>query len=401
MENFMDLRRFFEEIKNVSFWQRLFSWKNIRVLSYAAYEDFAKLMDQATTRQSDNEKIRHERDLLAQDKTSILKQLADARDGFLKIETRMQHLDQDLKRIQSENQELHRKVLVADQKEEQRRREHDQNMQRFMTMQAGVEKKEAAIREKQLREVEEKNELMKETWKRHEEWVEKTIKSICDRNAIEYVDNVPFKGKPDNVVKICDELVIFDAKSPASTEDLSNFNAYLRNQAEALSKYASHENVRKDLYFVVPSNTIDDVKKRSFHLGNFNAFVITPDALEPVIAGLKQLESYEFAEQLSPEDRQSICRIVGSYIYMTKRRIQIDQDFNGHALDLLSKTQREIPGVMQEQIANHEKAMKLNPPVDKRTKTICMESLEKTQAQLKGQAKAFQVVEEIGLLVNG
>lgn len=397
----MDLRRFFEEIKNVSFWQRLFSWKNIRVLSYAAYEDFAKLMDQATTRQSDNEKIRHERDLLAQDKTSILKQLADARDGFLKIETRMQHLDQDLKRIQSENQELHRKVLVADQKDEQRRREHDQNMQRFMTMQAGVEKKEAAIREKQLREVEEKNELMKETWKRHEEWVEKTIKSICDRNAIEYVDNVPFKGKPDNVVKICDELVIFDAKSPASTEDLSNFNAYLRNQAEALSKYASHENVRKDLYFVVPSNTIDDVKKRSFHLGNFNVFVITPDALEPVIAGLKQLESYEFAEQLSPEDRQSICRIVGSYIYMTKRRIQIDQDFNGHALDLLSKTQREIPGVMQEQIANHEKAMKLNPPVDKRTKTICMESLEKTQAQLKGQAKAFQVVEEIGLLVNG
>lgn len=397
----MDLRRFFEEIKNVSFWQRLFSWKNIRVLSYAAYEDFAKLMDQATTRQSDNEKIRHERDLLAQDKTSMLKQLADARDGFLKIETRMQHLDQDLKRIQSENQELHRKVLVADQKEEQRRREHDLNMQRFMTMQAGVEKKEAAIREKQLREVEEKNELMKETWKRHEEWVEKTIKSICDRNAIEYVDNVPFKGKPDNVVKICDELVIFDAKSPASTEDLSNFNAYLRNQAEALSKYASHENVRKDLYFVVPSNTIDDVKKRSFHLGNFNVFVITPDALEPVISGLKQLESYEFAEQLSPEDRQSICRIVGSYIYMTKRRIQIDQDFNGHALDLLSKTQREIPGVMQEQIANHEKAMKLNPPVDKRTKTICMESLEKTQAQLKGQAKAFQVVEEIGLLVNG
>lgn len=400
MENFMDLRCFFEEIKNVSFWQRLFSWKNIRVLSYAAYEDFVKLMDQANTRLIDNEKIRHERDLLAQDKTSMLKQLADARDGFLKIETRMQHLDQDLKRIQSENQELHRKVLVADQKEEQRRREHDQNMQRFITMQAGVEKKEAAIREKQLREVEEKNELMKETWKRHEECVENGIKSICDRNAIEYVDNVPFKGKPDNVIRICDELIIFDAKSPAS-DDLSNFNSYIRTQAESLSKYASHENVRKDLYLVVPSNTIDVVKKTSFHLGNFNVFVITPDALEPVIASLKQLESYEFAEQLSPEDRQSICRIVGSYIYMTKRRIQIDQDFNGHALDLLSKTQREIPEVMQEQISNHEKAMKLNPPVDKRTKTISLESLEKTQAQLKGQAKVFEVVEEMGLLVNG
>ena len=57
---------------------------------------------------------------------------------------------------------------------------------------------------------------------------------------------------------------------------------------------------------------------------------------------------------------------MGSYIYLTKRRIQVDQDFNSHALELLSKTQREIPEVMQEDISKQEKAMKINPPADRR-----------------------------------
>lgn len=397
----MNLRRFFEDFKNLSFWQRLFSWKSIRVLSYAAYEDFTQLAEIVKNRLAEIESIRHEKDLLLQEKNIFLKQLGDAKDNMLKVEGRIQNLDQDLKRIHHENHQLNNKLLVNEQKDEQRRHAHDQNMQRFLVMQSNLAKEKEDFELKKLREVEEKNQFIKDTWKRHEDNVQNIIKSICDRNAIECVDNVPFKGKPDNVIRVCEELIIFDAKSPAS-DDLNNFNTYIRSQAESLSKYASHEDVRKDLYLVVPSNTIEVLKKTTFHLGDFNVFVITPDALEPVIVNLKQLEAYEFAEQLSPEDRQSICRIVGSYIYMTKRKIQVDQDFNSHALELLSKTQREIPDAMQEEIARHEKAMKINPSADRRTKTISQEALEKTHAQQEGQAKVFKVLEqEVGMVVNG
>lgn len=396
----MDLRRFFEEFKNLSLWQRLFAWKTIRILSYAAWEDFLRVAGQLKERQADADALRHERDLLSQEKLSFQKQISEARENLLKFESRLQNVDQELKRIQKENQDLHRKTVLSDQKEDQRRREHDQSMQRLHVMQDSLIKERAALEEKKLRDMEERNQQMKETWKRHEDVVQNTVKGICERRAIEYVENVPFKGKPDSVIRICDELIIFDAKSPAS-DDLTNFNSYIRTQAESLSKYAAHEGVRKDLYLVVPQNTIEILKKTTFHLGNYNVYVITPDALEPVISGLKQLEEYEFAEQMSPEDRQSICRIVGSYIYITKRRIQVDQDFNSHALELLAKTGREIPELMHEDIFKQEKAMKINPQVDRRAKAISQDVLEKTHAQQEGQARVWEIFEEeTSLVVN-
>lgn len=402
MENFVNVRRFFDEFKNLSFWQRIFSWKRIRVLSYAAYEDVVQLTDQLTRSSSELGSIRHERELLLQQKFSFEKQIVEAREALLKFESRFHQVDQELKRILAENKGLHGKALVLDQKEEERRREHDRGLDRLQLMQDTLAKEKASLEEKKIQDVEERAQQMKETWKRHEDTVHFAVKSICERYAIEYIYNAPFKGKPDNVIRICGEYIVFDAKSPAS-DDLGNFNTYIRTQAEAAAKYTNCDDVRKDVYLVVPSNTVDVLKSRSFNLGNFNVFVITVDALEPVILVLKTLEEYEFAEQMSPEDRQSICRIVGSYIYLTKRRIQVDQDFNSHALELLLKTQREIPEAMQEDIAKQEKAMKINPAADRRAKAINQDLLEKTHAQQEGQARVFEILSEreLELVVNG
>ena len=144
----MDLRRFFEEFKNLSLWQRLFAWKTIRVLSYAAWEDFLRVAGQLKERQADADTLRHERDLLSQEKLSFQKQISEARENLLKFESRLQNVDQELKRIEKENQDLHRKAVVSEQKEDQRRREHDQSMQRLHLMQDSLIKERAALEEK-------------------------------------------------------------------------------------------------------------------------------------------------------------------------------------------------------------------------------------------------------------
>ena len=403
MENFLNLRRFFDEFRNLTFWQRLFSWKRVRALSYDAYEELAQLGERVKNQQSEAESFRHKQELLSQERDSFQKQLADAKEGFLKLDAKLQHLDQEVKRTQLEKQEFQQKARLAEQREEQRRKEHEQAVHQFLTLKRSVEEERAEMKEKALREVAERNEAMKETWKRHEDTVQNTIKSICQRHAIEYIANVPFKGKPDNVISICDEYIVFDAKSPAASDDLTNFNTYIRAQAEAAIKYTSCDAVRKDIYLVVPANTLDVLKSRRFDLANYTVTVLTVDALEPVIESLKKLEEYEFAEQLRPEDRQAICRIVGSYIYMTKRRIQVDQDLNSHALELLSRTHREIPEIMRDEILKSEKAMKINPPADRRAKAISQEALEKTQAQQEGQARVWEVAPErnLELVVNG
>lgn len=79
-------------------------------------------------------------------------------------------------------------------------------------------------------------------------------------------------------------------------------------------------------------------------------------------------------------------------MYASKRRIQVDQFFNGHLLELIAKVQRELPETMQEDISKNEKAMKLNPSIDKRSKEISVDALLKTHGQLEGQANSFEVV---------
>ncbi len=404
METFLDLRRFFDAFKNLTFWQRIFSWSSIRSLSYTAYEELIQLSENVKSSLMVIESIKRDNELLLQDRDSLRLQIADYKINLTKVDIRAEHLDAELKRLENENIMLQKKLVFIDQGEDQRKREYDNSIQRVNSLQDNLEKERNSMVEKQVREVEERNNLMKETWKRHEENVKSYIKSVCERHSIEYVDNVPFKGKPDNVIKVCDEFIVFDAKSPAS-DDLSNFNTYIRSQAESVNKYTADDSVRKDIYLVVPSNTIDVLKKLNFHQGNFNVFVITIDALEPVILSLKKIEEYEFAEQLSPEDRQSICRIIGGLLYTSKRRIQVDQFFNNHILDLLSQTQREIPEIMQEEITKFELAMKLNPAADRRSKEINQVSLEKTQAQLEGQSKIFRITTpdeiHLGTAVNG
>jgi uncharacterized protein (DUF3084 family) len=99
MENFLNLRRFFDEFRNLGFWQRLFSWKGVRALSYAAYEDLARLGEQLKNLQNEAESFRHQRELLLQERDSFQMQLAGAKESFVKLDLKMQHLDQEVKKI--------------------------------------------------------------------------------------------------------------------------------------------------------------------------------------------------------------------------------------------------------------------------------------------------------------
>jgi len=79
-----------------------------------------------------------------------------------------------------------------------------------------------AEKQKQNDEVVDKLKRLKETWINHQAVVNSCIRNICMKHAVEYSDKVPFKGEPDNTIKICDEYIVFDAKSTAG-DDATNF----------------------------------------------------------------------------------------------------------------------------------------------------------------------------------
>ena len=257
------------------------------------------------------------------------------------------------------------------------------------------------------REVEERNTAenlkirnLKETWSKHQENVKNVLKNICNKHTIEYVEKVSFRGEPDNTLKICDELVIFDAKSPGS-DDLNNFPSYLKAQSESAKKYAKQENVKSDIFFVVPSNTLERLSTFVFNLGDYNVFIISIDSLEQVILTLKKIEEYEFAEQLSPEERENICRVLGKFAHLTKRRIQIDSFFAKQFIELAYKSESDLPKEIFDKVVEFEKSEKLNPPIEKRAKAINVKELEKDILQINNEAFSKGIVSDDANMSDG
>ena len=238
---------------------------------------------------------------------------------------------------------------------------------------------------------------LRETWGNHQELVQNTIKTICSRYTIEYVDKVPFKGEPDNTIRISNEYVVFDAKSPGG-EDLSNFRQYLKTQSEAAKKYVKEPEVKRDVFLVVPTNTLESLDQFVFRLADYNVFVISIDSLEPVILSLQKIEDYEFAEQLSPEERENICRVLGKFVHLSKRRIQIDGFFTKQFFELVYRSEADLPKDILEKVAEFEKAEKINPPIERRAKQISAKELEQETTMLKNEAKAKGIETEEGLL---
>ena len=232
---------------------------------------------------------------------------------------------------------------------------------------------------------------MKDSWARHQETVKETIKIICQRHVIEYLEKPPFKGNPDNTIKICDEYVVFDAKSPG-TEDLKVFYKYIKKQAEDMKKYAKQESVKRDVFLVVPSNTVDAIEQFSFNMGDYNVYVVAVDTLEPIILALRKIEDYEFAEELTPEERENICRILGKFAHTAKRRIQIDHFFARQFLDVLTKCESDVPSDLLEKAVEFEIAEKLNPPQEKRAKRLLSKELIKETEKIRRETEAKDVV---------
>ncbi|MCX6688233.1 MAG: hypothetical protein NTZ39_00815 [Methanoregula sp.] len=163
------------------------------------------------------------------------------------------------------------------QKEEERVREHDARITELTTLKKQLEEDRLRVQAERTEEIRSEFAEMELTWKKHEELVEQSLRSICQRHTIDYCDKekFPYSGKPDNAVVIFDQFVIFDAKSPKNSDELSNFPLYIKSQAESAKKYLKGPDVRKEIYLVVPANTAEYLDEFHYDLADLTVYVIT------------------------------------------------------------------------------------------------------------------------------
>ena len=293
------------------------------------------------------------------------------------LKTKKTELETTLRSISDERNDLKNKNIKLNNEEEKRILDSKKEIEALITLKQSAEDEKQALNNLRVEEEKEAFEQMKSQWVKHEKDVENYLKEICRNYIIKYVGQEEFphpRNKPDNSIEIMDQLIVFDAKSP-SNNNLDNFPKYIKDQTENLKKYAKHDDVKNDLFLVIPSNTLHVIDQFSYKIGEYNVFVVTKDALEPIILSLKKIEEYEFVDKLSPEERDNVCSVIGKFAHNTKRRIQIDNFFQREFLSTLDKA-KKLPREILESVIEFENSEKLNPPIEKRKKTIFTKDLK-------------------------
>jgi hypothetical protein len=163
-------------------------------------------------------------------------------------------------------------------------------------------------------------------------------------------------------------------------------------------KYVKEEGVRREVFLVVPTNTLEQIEQFEYRLADYSVYIISLDSLEPIILALRRIEDYEFAEQLSPEERENICRIIGKFVHLSKRRIQIDGFFAKQFFELVYRSEADLPKEVLDVVIEFEKAEKLNPPIERRAKQISTKELENDANKLNNEADQKGIMTQQSLI---
>jgi hypothetical protein len=432
--SFDSIKRLFENLKTISFWERIFEWGRIksnlveangelqRVISIneslktenlklensisiekSTSKNFQDTVNRLTTelevlKNSYNnqferiESLQKEGTSLLERNTQFLKRGTELSSELTVTKQKIENQEKELREAKDENARLKKD-------DEFRKQEHSNSIASLKEIQQKIQRDRQDEVESRTKAEIERIRNLKATWVNHEDRVQNRIKTICNRTGVEYVDKVPFKGKPDNTLRINDEYIIFDAKSPAN-DDLSNFPNYVKAQAESAIKYVKEEDVRREVFLVVPSNTLEHLETFEYKLSDYTVYVVSLDSVEPIILTLKRIEDYEFAEQLSPEERENICRVIGKFVHLSKRRIQIDGFFAKQFFELVYRSEADLSKDILEKVAEFEKSEKLNPPQEKRARQISTKELEADSEKIQSEATQKGIAIQDNLLIK-
>ena len=385
------IKQIIQEVNSIGFWKIIFRWSSIKNWLVNIFLDLQKVTETAEQEHLDLERANRDLVQLRTAKESIESRVNDLQQDKAVQTAELTSLRNQLRQLESENSQLKST-------DEKRYIDHQKSLETLTVFQNGILAEKEMMKNEQQSKVVARLENQKQTWQRHQQDVENKMRLLCEKHTIEYVDTVPFKGDPDNTVMISNLFQVFDSKSPRG-EDLSNFTTYLNKEAQNAKKYAEKKDVRSDIFFVVPSNTLEILTQTVYVFVKHCVYVIPAEALEPVLISLKKIEDYEFIGQFTPEDRENICRIIGRLVHNIKRRVQIDISLGKETMSLASDCEKLLPEEIVKEVLLIERAIKVNPTRELKGKEIPLEELkedllnaEKNSEKMGGAISAGGVI---------
>ncbi len=386
------IKQTIQEVNSIGFWKMIFRWSSIKNWLITIFLDLQKAMEVAEKEHLDLERLNREFVQLDSTRESLENRINDLIQDKVAQTTELSMLRNQIRQLETLNAQLKST-------DEQRYIDHQKSIETLTVFQNGIIQEKEMIKNEQQRQAIAKLENQKQTWQRHQQDVENKMRLLCEKHTIEYVDTVPFKGDPDNTVVISNLYQVFDSKSPRG-EDLSNFTTYLNKEAQNAKKYAEKKDVRSDIFFVVPSNTLEILTQTVYVFEKHCVYIIPAEAMEPVLIGLKKIEDFEFMGQFTPEDRENICRIIGRLVHNIKRRVQIDISLGKETMSLASDCEKLLPEEIAKEVLMIERAIKVNPTRELKGKEIPLEELKEDLLKAEKNSERMGTVAAPGSVIS-
>lgn len=274
-------------------------------------------------------------------------------------------LESEMNALRKERDALASRVTKYEASDEQRQKEQKDMTNELASTRKALEDERVRIRredEERMQYAEEERDRM---WANHENDVVSALYELCKKPqfAFSAYDNTKlpsgFDGslKPDFLIDFLEQFVIFDAKVSRS-QDLQT---YIK---DAVKKTAKKVKGNKDIYptifLVVPTEAISSLKQRSFYEEGFTFYAVSPEALEPILASLKRIETYEFAQEMDPQERENIVDILAHFDFHISTRNAVDYQLLQHGLETLAKIRGQDSDFLREVLIKSQKIRNLN-----------------------------------------
>ena len=381
-----------QKILNASLWSRIFYWKSIIII----ITELKMLLENIF---SNYENTRSQKESVEKELSDLKINYQAQQRNYEEVKNQITILIKEkeiLTPLKIKNVELTNALNEMKQAKKSKDAERDAVITKYEQFENNAREREAKKEEEKHRIIEEEKLQLKRKWQDHEDYVNQYIKLICQEEAITFIEEWHHEKKPDNVIKICNEYIVFDAKSPRN-EDMSNFPTYIKSQVTSLSKYANHKDVKKHLFLVVPENTLSALKILTYNDSNYCVHVISPQSIRITMWSLKQIELYEFADKLSPEDRENLARAFAGSMNYIKRIIQINSDMSDEGIKLTQQMikliEKDSLKGIKEKALEFEKGDVINPSKQNRGKIVDLEKEQIRHKEIKFKAETRTIIQ--------
>jgi hypothetical protein len=216
-------------------------------------------------------------------------------------------------------------------------------------------------------------------WNDHENVVNALLTELCNKPQYRFVTFTNTKLpksfdaslKPDFLIEFLGQYIIFDSKATKSND----LKTYIRDTVKKTAqKIKGRTEIYNTIFFVVPTISISSLRETTFHENGYTFHVITPEALGPILATLKRMSEYEFAEKFDPEEREDFVKKIATFEHHIQTRNAFDV-LMAHAGSELIANEKSMNPELADEVALKKSMMKPMMPTKSEVERLTSDNL--------------------------